>query len=480
MPTPESPTRASAIRETLANAQAPLTFDELLTRAAAIFPMDAKGLKAALDNFRNNDYVTRRLLQQTADGRYAWLSLLVQGAYLKHTLTADELENNELRFEPELAVALFPTRVHHEPVAPCECSLPDGTHVNLNIEQVGQRGWFAVWGTRVEKHFWDWLKTQGAQTGDALMFQIENGTPARCAVSFVALTTRNVQGTHARNELFAETISVFLKPKQNGMRTEDIAARLLALGLYYDPCPPDALEQILEHDPRFRHDRDEWKIATRADHQYSALGLQQDDSFDFLGAAQTHVKRKRPSKKDFVAQIYRFHASFRHNKSLWRRIEICGDQTLWELDKIMRGAFGHDAMDHLSEFYLGTDAEAYRRGLGAHNPFENSSADKWLIGELGLAPGDALSYTYDFGDNIQHVLKVEALVLRERGVQYPRVVEQNKPRYRYCSDCKTEGKREIATWICLDCSNDQGRDVSVCAEHVLSEHESHYAEEIVY
>jgi len=479
MPKPNAPSRISAIRETLANAQTPLTFDELLARASAIFPMDAKGLKAALDSLRN-DYDKRRLLQQTADGRYAWLSLLVRGAYLKHTLTADELGKHELRFEPELAVALFPTRVYREPVAPCECSLPNGTRVNLKMEQMGERGWFAVWGTRVEIHFWDWLKTQGAQTGDTLVFHIKDGTPARCAVSFVVRAARDVACTQTRNEIFAETISVFLKPKQNGAQSQDIAARLLALGLYHDPCPPDALEYLLESDPRFRLDRDGWKIARRADHQYSALGLQDDDMFDLFGTGQEPSKRKHPSKKDFAGQVYRFLASFRHNKGLWRRIEICGDQTLKELDKIMRAAFGHDAMDHLSEFYLGTDAEAYRRGLGAHNPFEKSDADKWLIGELGLAPGDALSYTYDFGDNIQHVLKVEALALRERGVDYPRVVEQNKSRYRYCPDCKAEGKKEIATWICLDCSNDQGRDVFVCAEHVVSEHEDHYAEEIVY
>jgi hypothetical protein len=118
--------------------------------------------------------------------------------------------------------------------------------------------------------------------------------------------------------------------------------------------------------------------------------------------------------------------------------------------------------------------------LGAHNPFEDTSADKWLIGELGLAPGDALSYTYDFGDNIQHVLKVEAIGLRERGVKYPRVVEQNKPRYRYCPNCKAEGKQEIATWICIHCSTEKQRDVIACAEHVASEHEDHYAEAMIY
>lgn len=123
----------------------------------------------------------------------------------------------------------------------------------------------------------------------------------------------------------------------------------------------------------------------------------------------------------------------------------------------MRAAFGHDQSDHLSEFYLGVDAEASRRGLGEHNPFERGAGDEWRIGELGLTPGDELSYTYDFGDNIQHVLTLEAVTTPERGVQYPRVGEQNKPHYRSCEICRRTGKNEIATWICIECSNRKQR-----------------------
>ncbi len=480
MPKPKSPSRTEAIRQTLNNAEAPLTFDEFYARASAIFPMDAKGLKAALDNFRNNDYVTRRVLQQDSEGRYGWLTQFAVGAHVAHTLTAEELKTQSLQFEPELVTSLFPMHVYDAPTTSCGCLLPNGVHVAFKAEKIPQTSWMPAWGTPAEKNYWDWLKSERAQAGDVLLFHMDSAESSRCLLSFQTQTTRdkNIR-VHERNDIFAEAIFTFLKPKQNGMRTEDIAARLLALGLYRDPCPPDALEQILKQDPRFRIDLHGWRIATRADHQYMALGLELD-TFDFFAEQEKHPKRKRGFKKDFAQQAYRFLASFRHNKKIWRRIEICGDQTLWELDEIMRDAFGHDAMDHLSEFYLGTDAEAHHRGLGTHNPFEDGPADDWLIGELGLAPGDTLSYTYDFGDNIQHVLQVEAIGLRERDVKYPRVAEQNKPRYRYCPDCKAEGKQEIAAWICIQCSTEQERDVFACAEHVVSEHEDHYAEEIVY
>jgi hypothetical protein len=442
--------------------------------------MDAKQLQGALESFRYNDYVTQRLLQQTADGRYGWLPHLVKGARLKHTLAADELKKQELRFEPELTTALFPTRVYHEVVEPCECLLANETRVTLTLEPMTQSSWFPAWGTRAEKNFWEWLKTQHARAGDALVFQIESALPPRCTVFFQPENARDTACEEERNNRLAETTFTLLKPRQNGLRLPDIAARLLAHGLYHKPCAPDALAARLPQDPRFRLDRYYWKIATRADRQYLALGLEHDDLFDLFGEAQKRPKHKHPPKKELAAKVYRILASFRHNKGLWRRIEICGDQELWQFDEIMRAAFGHDASDHLSEFYLGTDAEAHHRGLGAHNPFEGGGGADWLIGELGLEPGDTLSYTYDFGDNIQHVLKVEAIGLRERGIEYPRVVEQNKARHRYCRDCRAEGKKEIATWFCIDCSNEEQRQVLVCEEHAQSEHEDHYTEEIVY
>ncbi len=58
----------------------------------------------------------------------------------------------------------------------------------------------------------------------------------------------------------------------------------------------------------------------------------------------------------------------------------------------MRVTFGHDTSDHLSQFYLGVDAQASLRGLGEHTPLDRGGGLR--VGELGLAPGDQLSYTY--------------------------------------------------------------------------------------
>lgn len=106
----------------------------------------------------------------------------MKGAYLKHPLTANELKSRQLQFESELDTALYPARAYHETVEPSECALPDGTHMNLKLVQVGQSGWFAAWGTRADKNFREWLKTQRAQPGDALVFHIEGAKPSRCAV----------------------------------------------------------------------------------------------------------------------------------------------------------------------------------------------------------------------------------------------------------------------------------------------------------
>ncbi|MEA2045740.1 MAG: hypothetical protein U9N48_04370, partial [Euryarchaeota archaeon] len=52
-------------------------------------------------------------------------------------------------------------------------------------------------------------------------------------------------------------------------------------------------------------------------------------------------------------EIYVFKAALKYRKRLWRRIEIESDQTLGDLDYIMRVVFNHDIGDHLSEFYSG-------------------------------------------------------------------------------------------------------------------------------
>ena len=175
--------------------------------------------------------------------------------------------------------------------------------------------------------------------------------------------------------------------------------------------------------------------------------------------------------------MYVFKVALKYRKGLWRRIEIKGDQTLTDFDHIIRIAFNHDTWEHLSEFFMG---EWSRGGFGEIDPDGGGSGAEMRIEQLGLSEGDKLGYVYDFGDEIQHIVTLEKIVEPEEGAEYPRVISQNKPRYRYCERCKREGKKTIAAWICIECSEEKGREVLLCEDCLEKEHEGHYAEEILY
>ena len=151
---------------------------------------------------------------------------------------------------------------------------------------------------------------------------------------------------------------------------------------------------------------------------------------------------------------------------------------------MLRETFQHDQSDHLGGFWKRVRRGAGRRfreiELGDIDPLgEGSGADQHLAG-LGLTPGDELKYVYDFGDWIEHRLILEEIAEPEARVRYPRIVAQNKPRYQYCQTCQEKGRKTVATWMCVECSNAPAQQVLVCEQCLTDEHEEHYADEVVY
>ncbi len=175
-------------------------------------------------------------------------------------------------------------------------------------------------------------------------------------------------------------------------------------------------------------------------------------------------------------KVYVFNAALKHRKGTWRRIEIKGNQTLGYLDSIMREAFNHDDY-HLSEFFSGKVWKS--ESLGVIEPDGNGVDAKKKIDELELVEGSTLEYVYDFGDDIQHVIKLEKVVESENGAKYPRITSKNKSRNRYCVSCKKIQKKTIATWICIDCTEEEQKQVLLCEDCLEEEHEDHYAEELL-
>jgi hypothetical protein len=203
-----------------------------------------------------------------------------------------------------------------------------------------------------------------------------------------------------------------------------------------------------------------------------------------LDAEEPDLQANLPLSRQQARQVYRFKAAFKHQPGLWRRVEIQGDQSLADFDQSLRMAFQHDRSDHLAGFW-----KLVRRGkgnrfreidLGSLDPFGEGDGEDQYIAELELQPGDELKYVYDFGDWIEHRLTLEEILEPEAKATYPRIVAQNKPRYKYCQECKDKGNKTVATLICIECSNATQQLVVICEDCVLGLHEDHYVDDMRY
>ncbi len=62
------------------------------------------------------------------------------------------------------------------------------------------------------------------------------------------------------------------------------------------------------------------------------------------------------------------------------------------------------------------------------------------------------------------MIKLEKVVESENGAKYPRITSKNKSRNRYCVSCKKIQKKTIATWICIDCTEEEQKQVLLCED----------------
>jgi hypothetical protein len=116
------------------------------------------------------------------------------------------------------------------------------------------------------------------------------------------------------------------------------------------------------------------------------------------------------------APVYRLKISLRRAKPpIWRRLELPGDARLDELHGLIQAAFGWD------EAHL----HAFETPYGDFGPPEADVPE--LAGEQTVtleqvAPAEAssITYRYDFGDNWEHQIQVEAILNPDPEVAYPR------------------------------------------------------------
>ena len=250
-----------------------------------------------------------------------------------------------------------------------------------------------------------------ARRGDSLLLTIVDWNEGRFQLAFEPERRRRKTEVAQQNRALADMLYELLEATRDerliildGLQTA--FARLPSARDY----PGDHWTTVIEQDGRMRWE--EFEIV-HAESERSSI-------FDMFEPEEEAVEEKPFTAKQ-GKQVYHFRASRGKKEFL---LEAQGINTLGDLDAAMREAFDLDTYDHLSEFTLvtprGKGKQPRRKPFGALDPLGEYAAHAVRVAGLGLEPGAQLEYVYDFGDNIEHALVLEAIGEPEAKAKYPR------------------------------------------------------------
>ncbi len=123
---------------------------------------------------------------------------------------------------------------------------------------------------------------------------------------------------------------------------------------------------------------------------------------------------RRPTAKD----VYVLEISLREvEPRIWRCVSVGADTTLHKLHWVIQMAMGW-TNSHLHQFIIGNE----RYSQPEHDPdgelgWRNEHGVR--LRDLLWTPGAVFSYEYDFGDDWQHNIVIQAIYPRQEGETYP-------------------------------------------------------------
>lgn len=501
MPKPTGPSINSAVAQVAAQLVEPIAFGEFAQRVLAIKPSTAKDPKAAVRNDLSYHLLDHNLVY--LDDRkqvLAPIQPMLPGVRFRHILSAVEADSGIMLLDRNNS-AFLPGRAYDMPQTILALQIVDeaGKRIPIQPGSISERvPSFFDKKTHIVQHpglqLTDWFLRHEVKAGDAILLTIESWNPPRWRLIHEPAAQRNETLIAERNQALADLLFARLEAAND----ESIYLResILAAHLRLDEptgYPGDPWPTVLGRDGRMR--ADDMHI-TYSDGRKSFFDCLLGDVLENGNEGQEEPKVLSVAE---AQQVYRFKAEFTYRKSIWRRIEILGEQTLADLNHCLVHAFQHDN-DHMGGFW-----RRIRRGqsnrfreveLGTVAPWGGSGENEGLqIAAIGLQPRDEIKFIYDFGDSHKHLLTLEAILPgppAEEGVsiskprkkksesRYPRVVEQNQPKYKSCEACKKNGKETVATWVCHPCSNKEQREMVYCEQCASKFHEDHYTVELVY
>lgn len=473
MPHPMTLTMSEAISQVAAQLTGPVSVEEVVQRVLVIWPSKAK---TAANNIRQSlrwDQAGKTLIFLT-DQIVAPIGLALQDVQFRMTLSRQEVERGLVFVQPNFACFIS----YEVPPETLKFVDAAGQPILTRLVKVKEKAQTVLGPQTYERLAFDlgeWFNLRRVKRDDSMVVTVQNWPAREFRLAHEPEKVRKQRRAEidSRNRELAGLLFTMLEKAQYEYIWANEAI-LTAYARLSNPTgyPGDHWLAVIERDGRMRWNGTDLRYAesfTPLEHLY--------------GTETPPVKKAAVSARP-AQQVYRFKAAFHHNKSTWRRLELQGRHTLADFDRELRDTFNHDPGDHLGGFW-----KLIRRGesrrfreveLGTVEPFGGGEGSDSKLASLDLKPGDELKYVYDFGDWIEHRLTLEAIGEPQAGVKYPRLVEQNKPRYRYCCHCKETGKKTVATWVCISCSNREQANVLVCETCLDLYHEDHYAEEMVY
>src|SRR6266852_1567292 len=118
-------------------------------------------------------------------------------------------------------------------------------------------------------------------------------------------------------------------------------------------------------------------------------------------------------------EIFQIKVTLRDSQPpIWRRIQVRSDSTLAEFHGILQCVMGWEDA-HLHQFLI----EGERYAMPAkEDPWARQARDerKYKLKDLDLSEDSQFLYTYDFGDNWEHILEIEMALPSEEVARYPR------------------------------------------------------------
>lgn len=264
-----------------------------------------------------------------------------------------------------------------------------------------------------------WLRPLRPYAHDSVLVTILNWRPARMRLEFEPRAHYDKLAITAQNRVLVDAIQTLLDESYDQrIRTHSAILTALARMPSARNYPGDQWLAVLMNDSHFFVT----DFNIEPSQGKSTLDHWQGD-WDEPSFVEQKFTREQGS------QVYRFVAtqSYGHQS---RIIEILGKHTFADFDDAMRAAFDLDFSDHLSEFTRvfdrGRGKKSRKQEYGEINPFEPTPAMKLRLAGLGLEVGAKFDYVYDFGDWLVHKLVLESMGRAERGVEYPRVLKQEK------------------------------------------------------